>query len=175
MPSSNDDRFLAELAHALQEVKLDAIVVGNTASILNGAPVLTNDVDLLVRDTALNRKKLQRLAAQLHGTGPLKIADLTDVERIYGARVPIDILYEMMAGNLSFASVKARSHPEPVGQGVLVVAALEDIIKSKRAANRAKDRAVLPILEDTLKVRRELFRDNVNKSITELAVLRRRK
>ena len=62
---SKDETFLYELAIALQNVGLEAIVVGNMASILNGAPVLTQDVDLLVRDTPLNRRKLKRLATEL--------------------------------------------------------------------------------------------------------------
>jgi hypothetical protein len=51
MSSSFGGEFLAALAKALRDAKLEAIVVENTASILNGAPVITEDVDLLVRDT----------------------------------------------------------------------------------------------------------------------------
>lgn len=176
---SRDERFLAKLAAALQANRLEAIVVGNTASILNGAPVLTQDVDLLVRDTPTNRKKLKRLATALGGAGPLPITGLTSVERIYGADVPIDIIYNQMTGNLKFASVKSRAHLEPVGTTTLLVAALVDIIKSKTAAGRPKDKAVLPILHDTLRTRQaaglEKFRANVRKTVTELIVERPRK
>ena len=48
-----DDRFLVKLARAIHAARLDAVVVGNMASILHGASVLTQDVDILVRDTAL--------------------------------------------------------------------------------------------------------------------------
>jgi hypothetical protein len=43
-----------------------------------------------------------------------------------------------------------------VGKHVLTVAALEDVIRSKEAAGRKKDLAVLPILRDTLKVKNAL-------------------
>lgn len=152
--AGGDEDFLAELAIALRNEKLDAVVVGNVASILNGAPVLTQDVDLLVRDTPLNRKKLKRFAATLHGTGPAYISGLTSTERIYGARVPIDILYGHMIGGLSFASVKSRASPAFVGTEILTVAALADVIRSKTAAGRPKDKAVLPILLTTLESRR---------------------
>jgi hypothetical protein len=156
MPSnkgSKDEQFLGQLAAALHLVGLDAIVVGNTGSILNGAPVLTNDVDLLVRDTSGNRRKLQRLARELGGAGPVAVADTTSTERIYAA-VPVDILFDRIAGGLPFASVKSRASLEPVGgPHLLLVAALADIIKSKEAAGRKKDQAVLPILRDTLAVR----------------------
>lgn len=155
MTSSFDERFLTSLAAALRTTKIEAIVVGNAASILNGAHILTQDVDLLVRDTPLNRKKLRQLATTLGGTGPAHVSGLTSTERIYGAAVPIDILYDQMIGGLKFASVKSRAHPELLGNNaVLTVAALADVIKSKTAAGRPKDKAVLPLLQDVLAVRR---------------------
>jgi hypothetical protein len=166
MPYSGDERFLAKLATALQTTKLDAIVVGNMASILNDAPVLTQDVDLLVRDTKLNRKKLRQLAEELGGVGPERLSGLTATEHIYGADLPIDILYEEMSGGLKFASVKTRAHLQVVGKKgeLLMVASLADIIKSKTVANRPKDRAVLPILRDTLAARRAAGREPPEKA-----------
>jgi hypothetical protein len=176
---SSDERFLSTLATALQDVGLEVVVIGNTGSLLHGAPILTQDVDLLVRDTPRNRKKLKQLAIALGGTGPLPVSDLTAAERIYGTDVPIDVLYNQMAGNLKFASVKARASLVPVGSNVLLVASLPDIIKSKTAAGRAKDKAVLPILYDTLKVRQaaelERFREDVRRAVTEFVVERPRK
>ncbi len=156
MVSDLDESFLAALAAELRNARIEAIVVGNVASILNGAPVLTQDVALLVRDTPLNRKKLKRLAAAMGGVGPERIAGLTSTERIYGTDVPIDILYDRMIGGrgLTFASVRSRASAAVVGHEVLTVAALADVIKSKTAAGRPKDKAVLPILRDTLAVRR---------------------
>jgi hypothetical protein len=156
MAYSRDEVFLAKLAAALQKTRLEAIVVGNMASILNDAPVLTQDVDLLVRDTKLNRKKLKQFASELGGTGPGYIMGLTSTEHIYGADLPIDILYEKMAGGLKFASVKSRASRRVVGARgeMLIVASLADVIKSKTAAGRKKDKAVLPILRDTLAARR---------------------
>lgn len=176
---SKDETFLYELAVALQAVGLEAIVVGNMASILNGAPVLTQDVDLLVRDTPLNRRKLKRLATALGGSGPLPITGLTSTERIYGADLPIDIIYDGLSGNLKFASIKSRAHLEPMGSTTLLVAGLADVIKSKTAAARPKDKAVLPILHDTLRTRQEAglekFRTTVRKAVTEHVVERPRK
>src|SRR4029077_8539065 len=156
MAYSRDELYLAKLAVALQKARLEAIVIGNMASILNDAPVLTQDVDLLVRDTKLNRKKLSQFAKELGGTGPGRISGLTSTEHIYGADLPIDILYEKMAGGLKFASVKSRARPHVVGSKgeLLIVASLADIIKSKTAAGRPKDKAVLPILNATLAARR---------------------
>jgi hypothetical protein len=41
----------------------------------------------------------------------------------------------------------------------ILVAALEDVIRTKEAAGRPKDLAHLPILKDTLRVRQELNRE----------------
>jgi hypothetical protein len=43
-----------------------------------------------------------------------------------------------------------------VDKHTLLVASLEDVIKSKEAAGRKKDLAVLPILRDTLAVKQAL-------------------
>jgi len=51
MDSSSDDSFLRDLVRALEVTGLEAIIVGSTAAVLQGAPVMTQDVDLLVRDT----------------------------------------------------------------------------------------------------------------------------
>lgn len=150
-----DESFLATLAAALRASKIEAIVVGNVAAALSDAPVLTQDVDLLVRGTKLNRRKLKSLATAMGGTGPLKISELSSSERIYGTQVPIDVLYDRMIGpGLSFASVRSRARVRPVGDQVITVASLADVIKSKTAAGRPKDKAVLPMLHATLAARR---------------------
>ena len=49
-------------------------------------------------------------------------------------------------GLRSFEGVKKRATTIEIGGYPLRVASLEDILKSKRAANRPKDLAVLPVL-----------------------------
>lgn len=154
---AGDEGFLGTLAKALRETRIDAVIVGNVASSLSGAAVLTADVDILVRNTPLNRKKLRALAKAMGGSGPMRISDLaSDVQRIYGSDVPIDVIFDHIPGKLSFASVKSRAKPHVFGAEILTVAALADVIRSKQAAGRPKDLAVLPILLATLAARREL-------------------
>jgi hypothetical protein len=158
MPSSLPETFVAALAAAIRETKLDAVVVGNAAAILQGAPLVTQDVDLFVRDTRLNRKKLERVARLIGGSKPVSISDpeVTNRERIHGALVPLDIHFDRIAGPFTFASVRSRSETIKIGKEKLRVAALADVIRSKEAADRAKDRAALPILRDALAVKKEL-------------------
>jgi len=156
LSSSDGAKFLQALARALRETKLEAIVVGNTACILNGVPVITEDVDLLVRDTVPNRKKLLRFARLIGGSAPVPVSDLARTERIYGAAVQVDILYDRLPPRLGFESVRSRAERMEIGSETLTVAALADVIRSKEAADRPKDRAVLPILRDTLAVKKAL-------------------
>ncbi len=159
MSSSADAVFLVQLAAALRRARLDAIIVGNAASILNGAPVTTQDVDLLIRDTASNRQKLARFADLVGGLPPVPLSELSNAERILGAGVPIGVLFDSMAGGLKFASVRSRAEKATIDGERLVYATLADVIRSKRAANREKDRAVLPILQATLKTLKALDAD----------------
>jgi hypothetical protein len=157
--SDISEKTLAALARALRQARLEAIVIGNLASMLNGAPVTTQDIDLLIRDTRLNRRKLARFAEAIGGTAPVPVSELSKVEFIEGDLVvPVEIHYDRISGGLTFASLRARAELVPVGGEKLRVAALADVIRSKTAANRPKDRAVLPILRDALALRKKLLR-----------------
>ena len=156
MSSDVDERFLAQLAAEIRAAHLDAVVVGNVAALLQDAPVLTQDVDLLVRDTPSNRRKLRDLARRMGGVGPHPISELTRNERITGTDVPIDVLFDRISGNLRFEALKKRAVHISFGKHALLAASLKDVIRSKEATGRPKDVAALPILQDTLRVRRAL-------------------
>ncbi len=152
---SSDDAFLAALLQALATVKLEAIVVGGTAAILHGVPILTEDVDVLVRDTPQNRTKLDKLCDQLHRSRPVLISPLSTAVRLISEdELDIDVLFDEISGGLSFASLRSRSVAITIGGHTATVACLEDVIHSKRAANRPKDQAQLPMLESFVRVKR---------------------
>ena len=157
MSSDISEKTLVALAKALRAAKLDAIVIGNCASMLDGAPVTTQDIDLLIRDTRPNRRKLVRFADEIGGSAPMPVSELSKVEWIEGRlAVPVEIHYDRISGGLTFSSVRSRAQIVAVGDEKLRVAALVDVIRSKQAAGRPKDRAVLPILRDTLAVKKRL-------------------
>ena len=157
--SDLSEKTLVTLARELRLARLEAIVIGNSASMLNGAPVTTQDIDLLIRDTRMNRRKLARFAEGIGGTAPAPVSELSKVEWIEGdLAVPVEIHYDRISGGLTFASVRSRAELVPVGDEKLRVAALADVIRSKTAANRPKDRAVLPILREALAVKKKLAR-----------------
>jgi hypothetical protein len=57
---SPDERFVDSLLEALERVHLEAIIVGATAAVMHDAPVLTRDIDLLIRDTKMNQRSWRR-------------------------------------------------------------------------------------------------------------------
>ena len=56
---------LSEVARAIKGVGLEAVLIGNAAAALQGAPVTTVDLDFFYRRTPRNVAKLKRLARVL--------------------------------------------------------------------------------------------------------------
>jgi predicted nucleotidyltransferase len=152
---SSDEQFVEEVLQALQECGLEAIIVGSVAALLQGAPIATEDMDILVRDTPRNREKLTQLEARL-GHRAVQISPLTRTLRIPTPRAHLDILFDEVSGNLRFERLRARGVQIPLGDFTARVATLEDVIASKEAAGRPKDLAQLPVLRDALSLRRAL-------------------
>jgi hypothetical protein len=58
--------LLARVIIALGEQKLEAILIGNAAAAIQGAPVTTLDFDFMFRDTPANLRKLKAVANSLN-------------------------------------------------------------------------------------------------------------
>lgn len=149
---SPDETFVGELLDALDAASLEAIVVGMAAAALQGAPVMTQDVDILIRDTPANRKKLDSVCRRLGTAEPIEVSPLSRTLTLLGRPVSVDILFDELAGGLTFESLRSRGVRVNIGDRVALVASLADVIASKEAAGRPKDLAQLPILRDTLRV-----------------------
>jgi hypothetical protein len=142
--------FLAAIGRRLEAAGLEAILIGNAAAALHGAPVTTIDFDFLFRKTPRNLQKLKAFARALDATilrPYYPVSDLFRVVRDDGLQVDF---MGTMHGVRSFEGLRERSSLATVGDAVLCVAALSDIVKSKKAAGRPRDRAVLDVLERTL-------------------------
>src|ERR1051325_1527566 len=57
--------LLARIASALKKAKLEAVLIGNAAAALRGAPVTTVDFDFMFRKTPVNIRKLKNVADEL--------------------------------------------------------------------------------------------------------------
>jgi hypothetical protein len=141
---------LRRVATAMANAGLEGVLIGNAGAALQGAPVGTTDLDFFVRSTRLNKKKILSVAKELGGFAHQPFAPMSYMYRIDGITFPIDMVVGAH-GIKSFESLRSRSTALPLGNGQFVyVADLRDIIKSKKAAGREKDRLAIPILERTL-------------------------
>lgn len=154
--TASDAQLLAVVAAALESTGLEAIVVGATAAVLRGAPFLTADIDLLVRDTPRNRQKFEAFAEALGAAKPRLVSDISTALTIEGGPVPIDLLLDALPGNLRFEAVRSRADRMTIGTGSVRVASLADVMRSKVAAGRPKDLYHLEVLRQTVAVQKVL-------------------
>jgi len=146
----NAKSFLAEVARTLRRLHFDVVLIGNAAAALQGAPVTTVDFDFLFRKTPANLRKLKDLARSLGATILRPYYPASDLYRV--VREDDGLQLDFMAtihGLRSFAGVRARAATIEIEGAPILVASLADIIKSKKAARRPRDLAVLDVLEKT--------------------------
>lgn len=153
------------ILRVLVEHEVDLVVVGGIAARLRGAPLLTQDVDITPSGT---RKNLHRLVAALQ----VLDARLRTAAEPDGVPFPFDpVLLETTpmwtlttrlgdldlvmspAGTGGFQDLSRDADELLVAESpqlIVKVASLADVIRSKEAAGREKDRAALPLLRRTL-------------------------
>jgi len=142
--------YLKEIGRRLAEVRLEAVLIGNAAAALQGAPVTTVDFDFLFRKTARNLQKLKSLATALGATVLRPYYPVSDLYRVVrDDGLQLDFMGSIH-GIRSFAGLRDRARDIEIDGVTLRVAALSDIIRSKKAARRPRDLAVIEILEKAL-------------------------
>src|SRR3990172_6266273 len=102
--------YLAEIGRGLRQVGLDAVLIGNAAAALQGAPVTTIDLDFLFRKTPRNLRKLKALARALEATILRPYYPASDLYRV--VRDTDGLQLDFMAtihGIRSFEGVRARA------------------------------------------------------------------
>ena len=150
----NASSLLVAIGRALDDVKLEVVLIGNAAAAIHGSSVTTEDFDFMFRPTPANIRKIKQVADLLGGSMNRPYYPLSDMYRIKNRSegLQVDFLGSVH-GVKSFESMRSRAVPIYVGRSIHIrVADLRDVIASKRAAKRPKDLAVLPVLEDTLKI-----------------------
>lgn len=122
------------------------LIVGLSAAALQGAPVVTQDVDLW-----FERLDDPKLAAALWHVGGAYIAPtLHTPPMLAGDGLELFDVVITMTGLNSFDEEWANSIELTIGDVVTRVLPLKRIVVSKRAADRPKDRLVVPILEEVV-------------------------
>ncbi len=135
-------KALEILAEAMSRHRLEAVLIGSAALALHGVPVQPKDFDFLWRDSPAQRRRLEAVAAELGAvltrpyfkrglrwrlTAPGLVADF--VCALDGFRDPRAVL--------------TAAEVQRIGEVSLRVARQADVLRSKRAAGRPSDRALL--------------------------------
>ncbi len=151
-PFSTDERKFLE---SLLKNQVRFILVGLSAAALQGAPVVTQDIDLWFENFGENFRTALKEAGVTYippdGTHPPLLA---------GDGTQLFDIVVYMHGLGTFAEEMRNTIRLPFGDGFLQVLKLERIIESKRALGRPRDKLVLPLLEDALAVLRDRDREN---------------
>lgn len=143
--------LLTDIAKALNDVKLEAVMIGNAAAALQGAPVTTLDIDFMFQETPKNMKKLKSFADELRCIILRPYYPVSSLYRVANddRGIQIDFM-SAIHGIKSFESLRSDSAHVDFEGYKLQVADLKKIIMSKKALGREKDRAVIETLEKTL-------------------------
>jgi hypothetical protein len=140
--------ILGLIGRHLREINLDAVLIGNAAAALQGAPVTTVDFDFLFRRSPRNLTKLKALARRLRATILRPYYPASDLFRLVRDEDGLQLDFMVtIHGIRSYEGLRDRATWIDVEGVPIRVASLTDIIKSKRAAGRSRDLAVLEILE----------------------------
>ena len=148
-----------EILRRLEQHAVRYVVIGGVGATLHGSPLPTRDADICPAKDAGN---LESLAAALREMrARIRTADapaglpfacdaaflrqmaLLNLTTDYG---DLDLSF-LPSGTKGYDELSSRAVHYDLGEGLSVpVAALEDIIRSKEAADREKDRQALPTL-----------------------------
>ena len=143
--------------------RVRCVVIGGYAAVLAGVQIITRDIDIT---PATDEANLERLAAALE--------ELHAAIRVHPRQAPVPLPAEprLLArtqilnlatdagelditthpnGTAGYEDLKRGAHYEPLAEGLqIAIASLQDVIRSKSAAGRAKDLAALPQLHAAL-------------------------
>lgn len=156
---------------ALEAAKVRYVVIGGTAAAIRGATHVTFDLDVTPERS---RENLERLAAALR-TLNARLAEVPpDVSASFqldGSSLGngsiwtfetdhgrLDVTFEP-SGTQGYRDLRRDADETEIDGMRIVVASLADVIRSKEAADRPRDRAVLPDLRRTLELQRRAERE----------------
>jgi len=141
------------------EEAVDFLVIGGVCAVLHGAPVSTFDLDLIYSPRPDNLERLERTLTRLEACYREKRNVRPDAKRLANlghhllmTRLgPVDLLGRTGTGE-GFEELISHTGSVDLGTGRAVrILDLPDLIRLKKALGRERDRAVLPILERTLR------------------------
>jgi hypothetical protein len=155
------------MLEVLARHQVQCVVIGGYAAVLAGIDIVTRDIDITPATDPANLQRLADALEELHAAIrvpnepaiPLP-ADPRLLARAEILNLTTDVgdldITTMPDGTGGYEDLKRGARPQPVGQGLqIAIASLQDIIRSKNAAGRAKDLATLPQLRAALARQRD--------------------
>lgn len=148
-----------KLAETFEKYDVEYLFIGKFGAILYGYPGTTQDIDIFPSKEKRNCKSLVgaliELGFELNEELEESIVAGKDFIQIRGGPFPIDIVFAP-DGITSFEDAKRRSQ---IFGEIFICASIDDIIESKKASGRQRDKEELPRLE--------FFREELRKKRTE--------
>ena len=156
----------------LLEEEVEFVVLGGFAAIVRGSSLPTKDIDVIPSRDRMNLDRLGRALTRMNAM--IRISGdpvSTKIDGGFLANMPnmlnlvtdfgeMDLTFSPAGSAGDFEGWKKGATLEVIDDGLTVlVASLDDIIDSKRAANRPKDQMALPYLES---LRDEIRRQDGN-------------
>ncbi len=154
------------LLEALEAEDVEYVVIGGTAAVIHGATHLTFDLDITPSRDRSNLERLAvalvRLEARPYGVPDDALASF----QLDGATLHQGTTWKFLTRHgqldISLDPDGTRGYPDLIRDArrtevyglSILVASLADVIRSKEAADRERDRAVLPDLRRTLERQR---------------------
>ncbi len=141
----------AALLHSLVAAEVDFVVVGTVAAVLQGAPVLTTDLDVSPRQDIENAERIVDALARL---GAVHAQGGRPDERDFLGWRPntyltsagrLDVVPEA-SGIGGYVELLPRAVRVLLNNDDVLLASLQDVISSKELLSRPKDLAGLPAL-----------------------------
>lgn len=149
-----------EIITCLAHHRVEYVLIGGLAGAFHGSPAMTNDADICPNRDPVNLERLAQALVEMDakiraaGVEPLKFAcdavflALIDVALNLTTRWgDFDISYHPAGFPNGYHDLVQHAVAYEIDDATVLVASLSDIIRSKRAAGRPKDRLTLPILE----------------------------
>lgn len=153
----------ADLLRLLTRHGVDFVVVGAAAAVLDGAPITTFDLDVVFETSAENRARLLAALQEIDAVylDPLDRRIPPTDERLRAHRLNLFVTrlgrfdaLTAIAPEQTWSELLPRSHSIEIGSLAVRVLDLEAVIESKEAVGRDKDRAALPLLRETLRLKK---------------------
>lgn len=151
-----------QILEILARHEVEYVVVGGLAAVLHGAPILTMDIDALIRVSEDNAARLLPVFAELHarfrGHTAFIRPELADImagrHLLLTTRLgPFDVLGSIGRPVHRYEDVREEiAHLDVDGLRVPVLG-LEELIRQKRAMGRDKDLIALRMLEEVARQR----------------------